>query len=50
MFLYFSYKLLNYTSLKPVSVAVPLKITWIEVGMKENRVNNVNNIFLLSIV
>lgn len=35
--------------IKPVLVTVPLKNTWIEIVMKENKINNTNNVFLSSL-
>lgn len=35
--------------IKPVLVTVPLKTTWIEIVMKENKINNTNNVFLSSL-
>lgn len=32
--------------IKPILVTVPLKNTWIEIAMKENKINNMNNVFL----
>lgn len=32
--------------IKPILVTVPLKNTWIEIAMKENKINNMNNAFL----